>query len=208
MAPPHIRSGVQRPRRLGARAGPARRRLHANAVRIDKGWLTEADGKASGRSGTSTRPMRSSRRRARDPEEPAAALGDSVLGLVCAGRPQVVAAPGAWWDRGVDRYPPTDPRVRAAARWVVDRWGDDIAAIEVWNEPNYDAFFKTSDLNGDYAALLKAAYPEVGSRPRRHRARPRDADVGRRVARRALRRGHRQLRRDLHAPVQLRLRAR
>ena len=48
-----------------------------------------------------------------------------------------------------------------AARWVVDRWGDDIAAIEVWNEPNYDAFFKTSDLNGDYAALLKAAYPEI-----------------------------------------------
>ena len=44
---------------------------------------------------------------------------------------------------------------------MVDRWGDDIAAIEVWNEPNYDAFFKTSDLNGDYAALLKAAYPEI-----------------------------------------------
>jgi hypothetical protein len=69
---------------------------------------------------------------------------------------------GAWWDRGVDRYPPANPRDYAdAASWVADRWGNELAALEIWNEPNLTPFFVSSDRSGDYAALLKAAYPAV-----------------------------------------------
>jgi hypothetical protein len=69
---------------------------------------------------------------------------------------------GAWWDRGVDKYPPTDPAAFAtAAAWVAKRWGADISAIEVWNEPNWHEAFAGPDREGHYAALLKATYPAV-----------------------------------------------
>ena len=69
---------------------------------------------------------------------------------------------GAWWTRGVDKYPPTDPAAFAsAARWVTDRWGSDMAALEVWNEPNWEDFFRSDDPVADYTRLLKATYPAV-----------------------------------------------
>lgn len=69
---------------------------------------------------------------------------------------------GAWWERGVDLYPPTDPADYAdAAAWVAQRWGADIAALEVWNEPNYPYFFRSPNPAADYAGLLKATYPRV-----------------------------------------------
>jgi hypothetical protein len=69
---------------------------------------------------------------------------------------------GAWWDRGVDRYPPTDPQDFAdAAAWVAARWGSDLAAIEVWDEPNFQPFFNTSDAAGDYAPMLIDTYDAV-----------------------------------------------
>jgi hypothetical protein len=73
---------------------------------------------------------------------------------------------GAWWDRGVDKYPPTDPADFAdAAAYIADRWGADIAAVEVWNEPNFipDFFHVDSrtEAEDEYAALLNATYPAV-----------------------------------------------
>ncbi len=69
---------------------------------------------------------------------------------------------GPWWERGVDRYPPVDPADFAdAAAWVAARWGGDMAALEVWNEPNLSSFFKSSAPAADYAALLRAAYPRI-----------------------------------------------
>jgi len=69
---------------------------------------------------------------------------------------------GAWWDRGVERYPPADlARFAAAAAWVAERWGDDMAALEVWNEPNLQVFFRSPAPAADYSALLKAAYPQI-----------------------------------------------
>ncbi|MBA3304647.1 MAG: cellulase family glycosylhydrolase, partial [Thermoleophilaceae bacterium] len=69
---------------------------------------------------------------------------------------------GAWWDRGVHTYPPVDPADLAdAAAWVAERWGDDMAAIEIWNEPNLRQFFTSPDPAGDYAPMLKAAYARV-----------------------------------------------
>ena len=36
-----------------------------------------------------------------------------------------------------------------------------MAALEIWNEPNYSYFFQSSAPAADYAALLKAAYPRI-----------------------------------------------
>ena len=72
---------------------------------------------------------------------------------------------GAWWDRGVGAYPPSDPADYGdAAKFVTERYGTKLAALEVWNEPNLedsDRFWKTSNKAGDYAKLVKAAYPRA-----------------------------------------------
>jgi hypothetical protein len=69
---------------------------------------------------------------------------------------------GAWWDRGVMGYAPSDPQAYARAlAFLAARYGDKVAAWEVWNEPNHPDFFKSGDQAGDYARLLKAAYPAV-----------------------------------------------
>ena len=69
---------------------------------------------------------------------------------------------GAWWDRGVHTYPPSDPADLAeAAAWVAERWGDEMAAIEIWNEPNLRQFFTSTDPARDYASILRAAYARV-----------------------------------------------
>jgi hypothetical protein len=44
---------------------------------------------------------------------------------------------GAWWEREVGSYPPTNPADFAeAAAWVAARWGDSMAAIEIWKTAN------------------------------------------------------------------------
>jgi polysaccharide biosynthesis protein PslG len=69
---------------------------------------------------------------------------------------------GAWWERGVQLYPPTNPADFArAAAWVAERWGADLAALEIWNEPNCTCFFTSSAPVSDYAALLKSSYASV-----------------------------------------------
>ena len=74
------------------------------------------------------------------------------------------ACAGAWWDRGVDRYAPRDPADYAdAIEFVARRWGSQLAALEIWNEPNLpdQGFLKSPDPAADYAGLLKAAYPRA-----------------------------------------------
>jgi hypothetical protein len=67
---------------------------------------------------------------------------------------------GSWWDRDVQRYPPLSASDYAdALAWVVRRYGDRVAAWEIWNEPNHVDYFKAADRVGRYAALVKAAYP-------------------------------------------------
>jgi hypothetical protein len=69
---------------------------------------------------------------------------------------------GRWWERGVTEYPPTDPtRFGDAAGFVARRWGDRLAAIEIWNEPNYELFLRTDQPAREYGRLLRAAYPQV-----------------------------------------------
>ncbi|HWG94905.1 MAG TPA: cellulase family glycosylhydrolase, partial [Mycobacteriales bacterium] len=73
---------------------------------------------------------------------------------------------GAYWDRGVTRYAPADPADFAtAAAWLAGRYGDRVAALELWNEPNLVLDGVTPLIAPDqaaaYAGMVKAAYPAV-----------------------------------------------
>jgi hypothetical protein len=68
---------------------------------------------------------------------------------------------GDWWNRGVTQYPPNNPADYGdIAKWVTNRYGSKLAALEVWNEPDLPEprFWKSSQPAADYAALVRAAY--------------------------------------------------
>ena len=75
---------------------------------------------------------------------------------------------GAWWNRDVQKYPPSDPgEYSEAAAFVANRWGDKMAAFEVWNEPDEanQSFLISPDPAYAYAQIVKAAYaPLKGAR--------------------------------------------
>ena len=67
------------------------------------------------------------------------------------------------WSSGTEdkRGVPADPQDYAeAAAWMVQRWPQQIAALQVWNEPNLPEFFASQSAT-DYAELLRATYPAV-----------------------------------------------
>ncbi len=67
---------------------------------------------------------------------------------------------GQWWDRGVQRYPPNDAADFAdALAFMVRRYGDRVAAWELWNEPNHTEYLRGADPVGEYAKMVRAAYP-------------------------------------------------
>jgi arabinogalactan endo-1,4-beta-galactosidase len=67
-----------------------------------------------------------------------------------------------WWHYPVGDYPPTNAEDYARfAAFAAERWGSDLAALELWNEPNGGQSFRSSRPAADYAALVKAAYPAV-----------------------------------------------
>jgi hypothetical protein len=73
---------------------------------------------------------------------------------------------GAYWDRGVTKYPPTNIQDFAdAVAYVAQRWGSYMPAIELWNEPNYNTggytTLNTPDRAKTYTAMVKAAYTSV-----------------------------------------------
>jgi hypothetical protein len=69
---------------------------------------------------------------------------------------------GAWWERGVQLYPPTRPDDYAKAlAFVAGRYGSRVRGWEIWNEPNSYDYFRSSSPARDYAALVKAAYPKA-----------------------------------------------
>jgi hypothetical protein len=69
---------------------------------------------------------------------------------------------GAWWERGVTFYPPRQAGLYArAARHVAERWGDDLLALEIWNEPNIDHFWRIENKAVHYSRLVRASYRPV-----------------------------------------------
>jgi hypothetical protein len=67
---------------------------------------------------------------------------------------------GKWWERGVERYPPTNASDYAdALGFLVRRYGAQVPDWEIWNEPNYGGALKGPTPLADYARIVKAAYP-------------------------------------------------
>ena len=67
------------------------------------------------------------------------------------------------WSSGTEdkRGVPANPQDYAtAAAWMVQRWPAQIAALQVWNEPNLPDFFAGQSA-ADYVQLLRATYPAV-----------------------------------------------
>lgn len=67
----------------------------------------------------------------------------------------------------VNWYPPTsNADLAGVASFLAGRYAADLAALEVWNEPNHPNFMKPEDLTSEqradrYAAMLDAVYPAV-----------------------------------------------
>jgi hypothetical protein len=135
--------------------------LGGNTVRVDIGWSSlESDGK-----GQLTGWYLSKLDRFM---QEAAARKLKVIGTLLSTPCWASSAPeslkqgceGAWWNRNVQNYPPQNPAdFGDAARLITSRYGSQLAAFEVWNEPNLERFLVSSDPVGSYAALVKAAYP-------------------------------------------------
>jgi hypothetical protein len=141
------------------------RGAHSNAVRIDVGWATlEGEGPGTMDPGYTSRMDRFLRG--------AASRGMAVIATLWETPCWASSAPaalrdgcrGAWWDRHVGEYPPTDPSGYAQiAAWMATRYGSSLAALEVWNEPDSAAngFWVSPHAAADYAALLRPTYAAV-----------------------------------------------
>lgn len=146
----------------------AARALGANAVRVDVGWSTlerDGPGPSADYLGRLDRFM-----------DLAGRHGLGVVVNLSSTPCWASSAPtalrqgcrGAWWERGVQAYPPRDPADFAAvARFVTRRYGARLAALELWNEPNQPQaraqFLRGPDRPGAYARLVRAAYPAAKS---------------------------------------------
>jgi hypothetical protein len=136
---------------------------HATSVRIDLSWSTlELAGKGKYDSAYVAKVDRFM--------TDAAARGIKVVATFWTTPCWASSAPatvkqscaGAWWDRGVQLYAPTVAADYAdAAAWVAQRWAGQLAALEVWNEPNQRFFFASRDPARAYGRLLRAAYRPV-----------------------------------------------
>ena len=141
--------------------------LHANSARVDVAWSSLQTG---GRGTINA----SYRDRIDQLVAGARARGISLVFTLNETPCWASAAPaslklsctGAYWDRGVTRYPPVQVADYAwAARWVAARYGTRIAALELWNEPNYNSGTYSpliaTDRAATYASMVRAAYPAV-----------------------------------------------
>ena len=65
---------------------------------------------------------------------------------------------------GANAWPPRDPSAYAAfVAYLAQRYGTQLAAIEIWNEPDQanQFYFAGPDKPQRYAAILRAAYPAI-----------------------------------------------
>jgi hypothetical protein len=69
----------------------------------------------------------------------------------------------SWASGSAERYaPPRDPADLARfVGFLAERYGAQIDAYEIWNEPNISRFWTTGPDGSEYAALLRASYPAI-----------------------------------------------
>lgn len=138
------------------------RDLGANVVRLDVGWSSlETDGKGQ----LSDWYVEKLDRFINEADARGMKTIVTLWGSPCwaSSAPESIkqGCEGAYWDRGVVQYPPTNPAdFGDMARWVTARYGSKLAAFEVWNEPNLETprFWKSDRPAADYAKLVRAAY--------------------------------------------------
>jgi polysaccharide biosynthesis protein PslG len=132
---------------------------HSNIVRVDVGWASlETGGKGQFDANYVAKLDRF--------VAGASAKGMKVLitllGTPCwaSSAPATLkgSCPNPGWVNGVVQYAPTNMSDYAdIARWITSRYGNQMAALEVWNEPNNSSFWVSGA--AAYAALVRAAYP-------------------------------------------------
>jgi hypothetical protein len=132
---------------------------HSNVVRVDVGWATlEAAGKGQYADWYVQKLDRFM--------AGASAQGMKVIitlwGTPCwaSSAPDSIKQGCTGWANGVVQYAPTNASDYAdIARWITSRYGSQMAALEIWNEPNLaNGTFWVSGAAA-YANLVKAAYP-------------------------------------------------
>jgi hypothetical protein len=65
-----------------------------------------------------------------------------------------------WYAKNGPAYPPANNQDYAdVVRFVTQRWGSKLAALELWNEPQQPMFWRAADPAKAYVDLVKAAYP-------------------------------------------------
>jgi hypothetical protein len=142
---------------VGLRELDENRNVGANVVRFDIAW---ADLQPANRDHYDAAYVA----QVDDYLQKAADRGLKVIAIVQATPRWAASAPAADCrsPHPTSTLPPTDPGdYAAAAAFVAQRWGAKLAALEVWNEFNNPDFWCSDDWVGDYAGLLKAAYPAI-----------------------------------------------
>jgi hypothetical protein len=146
------------------RAIAAARQLHAKIVRADFPW-SAFEPKAAG--AIDPRALAFADRLVSD----AAAAGIRVVATVAGTPCWASAAPSSLLarcrpdaDNAASSWPPRAPSDYAAiVAYLARRYGAQLAAIEVWNEPDQanQAYFAGPHKAARYAAVLRAAYPAI-----------------------------------------------
>ncbi len=136
------------------------RDMGANVVRVDVGWQTlEQSGKGAYSQWYVDKLDRFM--------GAASARGLKVIATIMLTPCWASSAPDSlkqncsdgWWDRGVGQYPPTHASdFGDIARWMTGRYGGQLAALELWNEPNLSGFLTADDPAAAYAEMVKAGY--------------------------------------------------
>ncbi len=135
--------------------------LGGNVVRVDVGWSSlESDGKGEYTQWYLDKLDRLVQEASSRSMKVIATLGTTPCWASSAPETLKQGCSGRWWDRGVQNYPPTSAGdFGDAARFLTARYGTELAALEVWNEPNTERFLVAPNRASAYASLVKAAYP-------------------------------------------------
>jgi polysaccharide biosynthesis protein PslG len=140
----------------------------ANTVRIDIGWATlEENGKGQVNTGYVQKADIFFALAAQRGLKVVVGLFTTPCWASSAPDSLKLGCSAGWWDRGVGYYPPVNMNDFAdAAAYVAQRWGDKMAALEVWNEPNYSDWFRSATPGtpappATYVAMLKASYARI-----------------------------------------------
>lgn len=137
------------------------RSLAVSAVRIDVGWSSAQSAPGRYQRWYVRKLNAFMRRAARSHIKVIATLMTTPCWASSAPRSLRQGCRGDWWNRGVEWYPPRHAEAYGRfVRWFTSRYGRDLAAVEIWNEPDAvdHPYWHSADPARSYARLLSAGY--------------------------------------------------